>query len=162
MSGLLLIIMIVVVIWVFVKKSENKKIDKAYASFQSTEYNQPTYVFNPSEVNKKIIRALLYFAKADGQMRQDELEIIANFLLRMQPEHKDTDIYYLTDRIKDLKPYSTEEYHGFIKQLDKSSLENLMTWMMSIFGTQKKNHPYEDILIEELKQAIANDSEAKL
>lgn len=146
---------IAAIIWFYAKK-ELDKPDQSSSSnnYQLSEYKAPSYIFKPTEVNKKIMRAMLYLAKADGQMRQEELDIIANFLIRMQPEHKDTCIYWLTDQIKELKPYTTEQYHEFISQLNKSSLENLMTWMKSIFNTQKKNHPYEDILISELQQAI--------
>ena len=80
--------------------------------------------------------------------------MIVEFLVRMQPEHSNTYSYYLTDRIKELKAYSTEQYKDFLTNLDKQSLLNFQTWMKSIFGTQKKNHPYEDILMSELQQAI--------
>lgn len=162
---LLLLVSVAIIVYRIIY-TDNKKTNQqqAHANFtyqvsvsdhhQLKEYETPKYIFEPTEVNKKIMRAMLYLAKADGQMRQEELDIIANFLIRMQPEHKDTYIYWLTDRIKELKPYTTDEYHNFLRQLDKSSLENLMTWMKSIFNTQKKNHPYEDILLYELQQAI--------
>jgi len=146
---------IAAIIWFYAKKELDKPDQSsAFDNYQQTEYKTPSYIFKPTEVNKKIMRAMLYLAKADGQMRQEELDIIASFLISMQPEHKDTYIFWLTDQIKELKPYTTDEYYKFINQLNRSSLENFMTWMKSIFNTQKKNHPYEDILIAELQQAI--------
>lgn len=155
MGGFLFFLIVVAVIWFFIKKSENKQPQYTNSSHYTEDIPPTNYVFKPTDINRKIISGLLHIAKADGQVRQEELEIITNFLVRMQPEHQNTPIYYISDRIKqDIKPYTAEEYNKFVEQLDKSSLENLMTWMKSIIGTQKTNHPYEDILLKELQRAI--------
>lgn len=120
----------------------------------ATTYTPPTNFFRPSESSLQIIKALIYLCKADGQMRDEEIMIIINFLKRQQPEHKDCSDWYLISEIRELKWFTEKEYHAFINDLSKDSLLNLKTWMQSIFGTQKKNHPYEDILFNQLQERI--------
>lgn len=114
----------------------------------------PTNFYRPSESSLQIIKGLIYLCKADGQMRDEEVMIIVNFLKRQQPEHKECGDWYLISKIREEKWFTENEYHAFINELSKDSLLNLKTWMQSIFGTQKKNHPYEDILFNQLQERI--------
>lgn len=115
------------------------------------------YFFKPTRDNCEVIKALLFLGKADGQLRENELAIIVNFLTRIQPEHADTPYWYLLENIKQMRPFEVHEYQSFIQSLNYSGKKNFMAYMQEIFGTQKKNHPYEDILIKELEQEISGN-----
>jgi len=112
------------------------------------------YFFEPSEDITKFIRSLIYIGKADGQLREDEVTIIADFLIQQQPEHKQSDRWYLISCIKEIKPFTTEQYNQFIRQLDQDNLKVLARWYKRIIETQKKNHPFEDHLLLEIQNMI--------
>lgn len=128
----------------------NKKITPESIN-QNVDYK---YYFKPTYQNILTIKALLFLCKADGQIREDELREIAKFLIQKQPEHNQTNEFYMIQNIKDLKPFTSAEYSAYIADQDKRNLLEFKKHMNSIFGTQKKNHPYEDILLSELQQAI--------
>ena len=55
----------------------------------------------------------MYLGKADGQLRDDEIMVIIDYLKRQQPEHKDVEEYYvdnprLRDKILDEVKYLEE------------------------------------------------------
>lgn len=147
------IFLLIAIFWVISLKKEPES--PVFATIESS--NKPvSYVFSPSPDNLKIIKALLHLGKADGQLRDNEAEFIINYLVRAQPEHTGTPAWYLLQCIREIKAFTAEEHTNFLDDLDKSSLEKYLTWMNLIFKTQKKNHPYEDILLADLKSRIAH------
>jgi hypothetical protein len=116
------------------------------------------YLFEPSDGVYQLIKALLYVGKADGQLREDEVGIIIDFLYQQQPEHRDSDLQYLAIKIRETKPFSTTEYNSCINSLGKDNLVGFIWWCKKITGTQKKNHPFEDHLLAELQTLLASKS----
>jgi len=157
MEAIFFLLVVAVICYVVSKRKTPEVTD--WGTGLSRPEDQPTkddlkYYYKPSEDVVKFLRALIYFGKADGQLREDELEVLARLLIQQQPEHTSSDRGYLCSCIRDIKPFSTDQYNSFIKQLDNTSRKAMLTWYNSLSATQKKNHPFEDHLIQDLKNSI--------
>lgn len=122
-----------------------------YTSESDYQKANPQYTYNPNEVSTQFMRMLIYFGKADGQLRDDEIKIIAEFLRSEQPEHKQSDTSYLISCIREIKPFTAEEYKEFLGYLSKDTIKKITIWCGLVVGTQRKNHPFEDHLLDELE-----------
>lgn len=151
--GWLFAFVLIAVIYFAIPKKQTSRTVSNDAQIPESDL-KPKYIFDPSFSSTQILKAMLFISKADGQTREDELMVMVDFLKRNQPEHKQSADWYLAENIKALKPFTAEEYKGFLSELNKDYLVNFQTWVKSIIGTQRKNHPYEDILLEELQHLI--------
>jgi hypothetical protein len=97
-----------------------------------------------------LISKLIFIGKADGQLRENEVLVLVALLHEKHPEHKEVPIDYLVERVREIKPPKTAEYRQYIGELNKSDLELFRLWVGRILGTQNKNHPFEEYLLEEL------------
>ena len=155
MEYMILVIVAIVGFFYYRRQEEFKKIPEINRveenKIQTEEENYIRSIFSPTTDNMTTMQALVFIAKADGQMREPECLVISEFLKSKQPEHINNTDSYMIERIREIKPLSTKEYKSFISAL-ADDVNSFTLWVYKIFGTQKKNHPFEEYLIEELKQ----------
>lgn len=157
MGLFLTVIFIFIFIWLIYASIDSKTKQKPLFTTTVTYSNDPSSnIFDPTHETREILKAFLFLAKADGAIREAELKVMINFLVRQQSEHSNSAEWYLMDRIKELQPYTEAEYMQFVEFLDLSSKKNLLTWLKNILNTQKSNHPYEERLLNDLQRSIAN------
>lgn len=104
------------------------------------------------------VAALIYVARADGQMRKPERLIIAEYLGRKTPS-ADVDAGTLDDVIKQCHgPYLPRDFEKLIKALisegDKENVAILLNYAERIVNTQKSVHPQEMASIAMIRRII--------
>lgn len=109
------------------------------------------YIFNPTAGNRKCIQALVFIAKADGQFREEEAQVIARLLCKLQPEHSESQNIYLVDQIKKLPKIGYAEYKNLVNSMTSKQLIEFIKQAQIIIGTQEKVHPFEEVLLDNLK-----------
>lgn len=120
----------------------------------SIEDNINRFIFSPTNENKAILQALSFVGKADGQMRQEECDVMIQFLKQKQPEHLTSYDDFLTESIRGLKKISYQEYKQTISGMTKGGLTEFITWTNRIIGTQATVHPFEEVLLDNLAESM--------
>lgn len=104
------------------------------------------------------VAALIYVARADGQMRKPERLIIAEYLARKN-QGVDVDAVVLDGVIKQCHgPYHHGDFQKLLKALvnegDKTNVDILLGYAERIVSTQKSVHPQETAAIEMIRRII--------
>lgn len=152
MLTIFLVLVVIAVVFIVANNFSNKNKPTFTTT---TTYSENKNIFKPTAETVMILRALLFLGRADGKLMPKEIEIMINCLISQQPEHKQSDRWYLGECIKELKAFNEAEYVQFVDALNTNSKKGLLSLLRSIFGTQTKNHPYEDRLLNDLQRAIA-------
>ena len=116
------------------------------------------HTYNPTKQNLEFMQALVFMAKADGQMREPERRIIAGYLIHVQPEHKEDFADYIAECVRDIEYLKSGDYKAYLNKLDKQELQSLLLWSQRVAGTQKNIHPFAEYLLEDI-QARINDQQ---
>lgn len=119
------------------------------------------FIFAPTNENKAILQALAFIGKADGQMRQDECDVMIRFLKEKQPEHLPSYDEFLTESLRSLKKLSYQEYKQTISGMNKGGLTEFISWTNRIIGTQASVHPFEEVLLDNLAESIKKFEEGQ-
>lgn len=112
------------------------------------------YIFNPTYSNRRCIQALIFIAKADGQFREEEAQVMARLLCKLQPEHLESQNCYMIDQIKNLPKIGYAEYKELVSSMNIDQLTEFFRQAQLIVGTQEKVHPFEEVLLDNLKEQI--------
>lgn len=152
--GFLLASLIIGAIICYIYKSVSDKSETSTVNYK--ESTRVEYFFRPTENNLNCIKLLLFIGKADGQLRENEVDVIVDFFVKCQPEHSTVPQNFIASNIKEINPFNVDEYKEYINNMDKTTLTNFDSWVKKIIGTQKKNHPYEDILLNEIDTRLQN------
>ena len=147
MGWLILLIIAAVILWMLINKKEKTPI---YVSIEETKTIEVPYIFKPTPENLLFIRALIFIGKADGQLRENEILIINDYLRNKQPEHQTNPDNYAVEKIRELKPFKSSEYKTYINALTSDQINDFIVWTRKIIGTQKTIHPFEEYLLDDL------------
>ena len=150
----------IIVYWLCTR--DKKEVQPQYISTTVTyEDNRNGFIFNPTEKNKAILQALAFIGKADGQMRQDECDVMIRFLKEKQPEHLTSYDEFLTESIRGLKKISYLEYKLTIAGMNKENLSEFISWTNRLIGTQATVHPFEEVLLDNLLESMKKLEESQ-
>lgn len=128
-----------------------------------SSYNEPPIIYDPTTENIRIMQALVFIGKADGQLRENECEVIAEYLKSAQPEHQSTTTTYIGWQVRDMPRIEYIDYKKILKGMDSTRAQNFLYWAIKVVGTQNKVHPFEEVLLDNIKEYIADSqSEIKL
>ena len=115
-------------------------------------------LFEPTRENKQIMKALVFIGKADGQLRENECEVIAEYLKSVQPEHETTPTVVIGWQVRDMDRIEYIDYKKILNNMSKSQAETFLMWANRVVNTQDKVHPFEEVLLDNIKEHIASVS----
>lgn len=156
MEFLVIIGIIGAIIWYYTKKEINKpapKYQPILSPIQTVIHTQDK-LFEPTRENKQIMQALVFIGKADGQLRENECDVVAEYLKFAQKEHLTTDTSYIAFRARELKNIEYIEYKKTLKNMNKPQAEVFFMWASRVVNTQDKIHPFEEVLLDNIKEHI--------
>ena len=151
MGVFITLIIIGLIIYAITKTGNSQKTISPSITVTYSTPEPSKFMFQPIKPTRDFMRALMYIGKADGQLREEELIVIASYLKEVQPEHKDCDETSLAMNIRDISKFDKDEYYKYINTLSGDQKCIFIKYAKKIIGTQKTVHPYEAHLLSELE-----------